>query len=123
VLSALRKLIPAWVWVALLVLGLTAAGGFWVVHLVQSREAAEGQLAALEANRDRWQQRTMEALAQLGDERARARDAEAAVAALQAALDAREPSYRAARKRIEQATPAEDGEVAPVLRQALEDLP
>ncbi|MGM0913743.1 MAG: hypothetical protein ACQEXC_00535 [Pseudomonadota bacterium] len=126
-LSLARKLLPAWVWAALLGLGVVGGLGWYGVNTwedrVEQRQALEQQLEAVTANRDRWYQRTMDVLGQLGDERQRAREAEAAVVELQQALEAREAGYRQARQRVQAAPPEDDGPVAPVLRQALEDLP
>ncbi|AXY41613.1 hypothetical protein [Halomonas sp. JS92-SW72] len=126
-LSVARKLVPAWVWAALL--GLLALGGlgWWGVTTwegrVAEREALAQEVEALTANRDRWQQRTMDVLEQLGQARERTRQAEAALAELQEALAERDADYREIRRRIREAPAQDDGPVAPVLRRALEELP
>lgn len=126
-LSVARKLIPAWVWAALLGLLALGALGWWGLTTwegrVAEREALAQEVAALTANRDRWQQRTMDVLAQLGEARERTRQAEAALAELQEALAARDADYREIRRRTRQAPAEDDGPVAPVLRRALEELP
>lgn len=126
-LSALSRLIPTWVWAA--ILGLATAGGLgwyglntWEAR-VEQRQALEQQLEAMTENRDRWQARNQDAREQLADERRRARQAEAAVIELQQALEARETRYRDVRQRAQAAPEEDDGPLSPVLRQALEDLP
>ncbi|MDY7117144.1 hypothetical protein RAN53_12385 [Halomonas sp. SSL-5] len=126
-LSLVRKLVPGWVWVA--IIGLAAVGGlgWWGVTTwearVEERQSLAQQVETLEASRERWQAHTLSVMAQLGEARERARQAESALAELQAALAARDADYREIRRRIRQAPAEDDGPVAPVLRQALEALP
>lgn len=123
----LSKLVPAWVWAAVLGVALVGGLGWWGMverdRLVAERDAAQSEVETLTASRDRWHARAMDVLGQLGDERRRAREAEAALVALQARLAERDERYRALRRRIEQAPSADDGDVAPVLRDTLEALP
>jgi len=126
-LSLARKLIPRWVWAAILALAAVAGLGWWGVTTwearVEEREALAQQVEAMSAQRDRWQAHTLSVMAQLGEARERARQAEAALAELQAALAERDADYREIRGRIRQAPAENDGPVAPVLHQALEALP
>ncbi|NAW33224.1 hypothetical protein [Halomonas alimentaria] len=126
-LSVARKLIPAWVWAALLGLLALCGLGWWGVTTwearVEERQSLAQQVETLEANRERWQAHTLSVMAQLGEARERARKAEAALVELQAALAERDADYREIRGRIRQAPAEDDGPVAPVLRQALEALP
>ncbi len=123
----LRTLVPTWVWAAVLGLAATGGLGWWGIQAwearVTEREALTQQLEALEANRDRWHSRALEVFGQMEAQRQRARQAEQAVETLQQALAERETAYRQARQRVRQAPEQDDGPVAPVLRQALEDLP
>lgn len=123
----LGRVVPAWVWAAMI--GLVAAGGlgWWGVNAWEDRiaeqEALAQELATMTANRDRWQQRTQELSEQQRAAHERARQAEQAVAELQAALAERDADYREIQRRIRHAPAEDDGPVAPVLRQALEALP
>lgn len=126
-LSLARKLVPAWVWAALL--GVLALGGlgWWGVTTwearVEERQALTQEVETLTANRDRWHQRTLGLMEQLGETRERARQAEAALIELQDALAERDADYREIRRHIRRAPAEDDGPVAPVLRRALEELP
>lgn len=121
------KLIPGWVWAA--VLGIASVGGlgWWVLsdreQLSAERDAAQAEVETLTASRDRWHQRAMSVTQELGDTRQRYREAEQAVRALQAELIEQSADYQPLRQRIEDAPESDDGPVAPVLRNALESLP
>ncbi|NVE91559.1 hypothetical protein [Vreelandella titanicae] len=126
-LSMLGKLIPTWVWAA--VLGIAVVGGlaWWVLadreQLTTERDAAKAEVETLTVSRDHWHQRAMSVTEQLGDTRQRYREAEQAVRALQAELIEQSAGYKSLRQRIEDAPESDDGPVAPVLRNALESLP
>ncbi|GEK71580.1 MULTISPECIES: hypothetical protein [Halomonas] len=120
-------LLPGRVWAFLAAVALVVIVGGWLwldrVRLAAERDAAQTELAMMIDKRDSWRDRAHQAEADRDDARQRRREAEAAVAALQDELAADATDYWQLRERIRQAPAEDDGPVAPVLRQALEDLP
>lgn len=120
------KLVPTWVWAAGLGIALVGGAGWWVLtereRLTAERDEAQREVATLADSRDRWYARAMDTIDQLGDQRRRAQEAEAALTALQARLAQQTEAHRRLVERIDQAGPGEDGDVAPVLRDTLEAL-
>lgn len=73
--------------------------------------------------RDEWKQEATEAANQLNEAEQRRRLAEADIKALQEELAEQAESYDNLRQRIQRTPTADDGPVAPVLRDTLERLP
>lgn len=114
-----------WAFLAAVALALVVGGWLWLdrARLAAERDAAETELTQMADSRDAWRARAHQAQADRDAAQQRRRQAEAAVAELQEELAADAADYRELRQRIRQAPDEDDGPVAPVLRQALEDLP
>ncbi|MCH8500167.1 MAG: hypothetical protein LAT63_16970 [Marinobacter sp.] len=111
------------------VLALLAAGGLW---LWQDRQAARDALRievltceaqALRVNRDLWQTTAAAYAEDLESLRRLQHETVLALQQLDTRLDGQRQHYDALRNQIQQATPEDDGPVAPVLRRVLEGLP
>ncbi|MEX0732860.1 MAG: hypothetical protein WD057_18870 [Aquisalimonadaceae bacterium] len=101
------------------------AGAAWIWHERQSNRLteAQGELALVTLSRDAWRLSAAhrgERLALVIAERDASREA---VQQLQGRLADMDAAYRAQRRAITDAPAADDGPVAPVLRNALEGLP
>lgn len=119
--------IAKWLGGGTLVALLALAGG-WAYHEYQTkrleRELAtfEQRYERLEHNRNRWQQSAQQWQQQHESLRIEYEASRLAVRELNEALRAREARYVPVLDVVEQSPPEDDGEVAPVLRQALEGL-
>lgn len=127
-------LLPAWVWVALA--AALAGGGGWIWHqfdvagletdLANAKKHAKdlaGDLEHAEQSRDAWQARAEQRQADLEAAHQERRDAQSAVRQFQEDLATQDAKYRQLQQRIAQTPPEDDGPVAPVLRDAIRDLP
>ncbi|MBZ9574401.1 DUF3450 family protein [Modicisalibacter sp. MOD 31.J] len=126
-LSLLTRLMPGYAWLALLALALSIGGwvinGYRIDRLKAERDSAE-QLAQTESRRaDEWQARAEQRQADLEAAHQERREAQASVRQLQEDLATQDAKYRQLQQRIAQAPPEDDGPVAPVLRDAIRDLP
>ena len=123
----LFRLVPGRVW--LLALGLGVMVGGWLWHQAETARLelavteAQFEAESLRRGRDAWQERANRYRDDLAIAIAEQAHAERAVRELQAELADRGARYRKLQARIRQAPEADDGPVAPVLRDALEALP
>lgn len=113
----------------LIALAVAVVGGGWLwyqaetARLELSVTEAQFEAEALRQGRDAWQARANRYRDDLVTAIAEQARAEQAVRELHASLAEIDARYRALRERIKQAPAADDGEVAPVLRDTLEALP
>lgn len=123
----LFKMLPGRVWLIGGLAVAVAGGWLWYRGEVASLETAlaetHSKVVTLTTARDQWQARAEQRRQDLEDAEARVRAQEAALVELHARLVEIDERYRPLRERIEQAPEADDGEVAPVLRDTLESLP
>lgn len=98
-----------------------AFGSVVVQHLYQQR--AEAQIQALQSSVAHWQSAALSYKATADKLDALHQSANASVKALQAKLAEQGQRYKPLNRQLKNAPDTDDGEVAPVLRQALEGLP
>lgn len=106
---------------AILLLSL-AGGAGWLYHKYQIG-SLKYDLRSVEADRDYWEAAATERKALLESERAERIAIMKAIRSVQLEIAGVEQRYQALQHKIRDSPPADDGPVAPVLRQALEDLP
>lgn len=123
----LFRLLPGRVWLIGALVAAMAGGWLWhqteTARLELAVTEAQFEAEALRRGRDAWQARANRYRDDLVTAIAEQAHAERAVRELQASLAEIDARYRTLRGRIEQAPEADDGAVAPVLRDTLEALP
>ena len=126
-LKAVARVLPGWAWALIAAVALGGGGWLWYRAEVGRLEAALAEtrsaVTRLTTARDQWQARAERHRQDLADAEARGRALEGALRELQASLAEIDARYRDLRGRIDRAPAADDGEVAPVLRDTLEALP
>lgn len=106
---------------AILLLSL-AGGAGWLYHKYQIG-SLKYDLRSVEADRDYWQATAVENKALLAAERAERIAIIEAIRNLRSEIAGVDQRYQALQHKIRDSPPADDGPVAPVLRQALDGLP
>lgn len=123
----LFRLLPGRMWLIGALVAAMAGGWLWhqaeTARLELAVTEAQFEAEALRRGRDAWQARANRYRDDLVTAIAEQAHAERAVRELQASLAEIDERYRTLRGRIAQAPEADDGEVAPVLRDTLEALP
>ncbi|WIX34945.1 hypothetical protein QO259_10005 [Salinicola sp. JS01] len=126
-LGGLLAAVPFKAWLAAAIVVALAGGVWWHLHQVDGLrdDLADAKQAAKDAERDRdaWMNTAFQRTRELNLERQERAAGETATRALNAQLDTLDQRYLPLRERIELAPDTDDAPVAPVLRQAIEDLP
>ena len=101
----------------------------WLWHewetgkLEKQLATALGDTKTMQVNRDEWKESAEKRLAELGTIREERTAARTALRELENRLNEKDQAYLTLRDSIRNAPETDDGPVAPVLRNALEDLP
>ncbi|WP_342596330.1 hypothetical protein AAGT95_09525 [Salinicola lusitanus] len=126
-LGGLFKIVPPTLWVALatgaLVIGCLLYQQHTIDGLRDDLVDAKQALITAERDRDAWLNVAFQRSRELATEREERAAGETATRELNNQLDTLDERYRPSAERIRQAPTADDAPVAPVLRQAIEDLP
>ncbi|WIX31234.1 hypothetical protein QO259_10345 [Salinicola sp. JS01] len=126
-LKGVARMMPMQVWIALLALVLSIGG--WIVnrYTIDKVRAQRDQAIALaekaSSARDAWMNVAFQRTRELNLEREERAAGETATRELNNDLDTLDERYRPSAERIRLAPESDDAPVAPVLRQAIEDLP
>jgi hypothetical protein len=126
-IGGLLKAVPFKAWLALAIVGSLSGGIWWHLNAVDDLrdDLADAKQATKKTERDRdaWMNTAFQRTRELTMERRERAAGETATRELKSDLDALDERYRPSVERIRQATESDDAPVAPVLRQAIEDLP
>ncbi|OLO06863.1 hypothetical protein BTW08_15320 [Salinicola sp. MH3R3-1] len=125
--GGLLKAVPFKAWLALAIVAALSGGVCWHLHKVDAlRDELTGAKEATKTakrDRDAWLNVAFQRTRELNMEREERAAGETATRELNSDLDTLDQRYRPLVDRIQQAPASEDAPVAPVLRQAIEDLP
>lgn len=126
-LGGLLKAVPFKAWLAVAIVAALAGGVWWHLHQVDGLrdDLADAKQATknVERDRDAWMNTAFQRTRELKLEREERAAGEAATRELNNDLNTLDERYRPSAERIRQAPESDDAPVAPVLRQAIEDLP
>lgn len=125
--GGLLKAVPFKAWLALAIVAALSGGIWWHLHQVDALRDdlgdAKQATKTAEQDRDAWLNFAFQRARELAMERADRAAGETATRELNNDLDALDGRYKPSIDRIRQAPKTDDASVAPVLRQAIEDLP
>lgn len=125
--GGLLKAVPFKAWLAMALIAALAGGAWWHLHQVDGLrdDLANAKQATKNAERDRdaWMNTAFQRTRELNLEREERAAGEIATRELNNDLDTLDQRYLSSAERIRQAPETDDAPVAPVLRQAIEELP